>query len=76
MMLIPQIKKLKDRDAWEKYPLPGRIKKTNGSIAVNVFLHGDLWNLGRDGQPFFVQDDQLISIGKSERAGIGIFVSK
>lgn len=64
------VQKLKERDAWIKYALPGRIKKTNARIGVNIFLRGKLWDLGTDGQPFFVKDGQLLDVGKSERGGI------
>ncbi|MEQ1586705.1 MAG: nitrilase-related carbon-nitrogen hydrolase [Cyclobacteriaceae bacterium] len=64
------VKKLKERDAWVKYALPGRINKTQAAIGVNVFLRGELWDLGTDGQPFFIKDGQLLEIGKSERGGI------
>lgn len=64
------VKKLKERDAWVKYALPGRITKTKAAIGVNVFLRGELWDLGTDGQPFFIKDGQLLEIGKSERGGI------
>jgi hypothetical protein len=64
------VQKIKERDAWEKYALPGRIKNTNAAIGVNVFLRGELWDLGTDGQPFFIKDGQLLEVGKSERGGI------
>jgi len=64
------VQRLKEREAWIKYALPGRIKKTNAVVGVNVFLRGELWDLGTDGQPFFIKNGQLLEIGKSERGGI------
>lgn len=64
------VQKLKERDAWIKYALPGRIKNTDAAIGVNVFLRGELWDLGTDGQPFFIKNGKLLETGKSERGGI------
>jgi predicted amidohydrolase len=64
------VHKLKERDAWIKYALPGRIKQTHAAVGVNVFLRGELWDLGTDGQPFFIKDGKLLEVGESERAGI------
>jgi len=61
---------LTEQEAWIKYALPGRLKSTGASIGVNVFLRGALWDLGTDGQPFFIKDGQLIRTGKSDKAGI------
>jgi len=39
-----------EQDAWLKYAMTGRIKNTGLRHGVNVFLRGDLWNLGSDGR--------------------------
>ncbi len=64
------VRKISEREAWIKYALPGRIKNTHAVIGVNVFLRGELWDLGTDGQPFFIKEGHLIPTEKSERAGI------
>jgi predicted amidohydrolase len=64
------VHRIKEREAWIKYALPGRINTTHASVGVNVFLRGELWDLGTDGQPFFVKDGKLLETGKSERGGI------
>jgi predicted amidohydrolase len=61
---------IRESEAWIKYALPGRLRQTQVSIGANVFLRGKLWDLGSDGQPFFIYNGELIKIGKSERAGI------
>ena len=43
------INKITEQDAWLKYAMTGRIKSTAIKTGVNVFLRGDLWNLGSDG---------------------------
>ena len=43
------INKITEQDAWLKYAMTGRIKSTAIKSGVNVFLRGDLWNLGSDG---------------------------
>lgn len=36
-------------EAWKKYAMLGRIKEAAIKTGVNVFLRGELWNLGTDG---------------------------
>ncbi len=61
---------VRESEAWMKYALPGRIKNSNASVGVNIFLRGELWDLGTDGQPFIVKDGKLLEVGTSERGGI------
>jgi predicted amidohydrolase len=61
---------IRESEAWIKYALPGRLRQTHVSIGANVFLRGKLWDLGSDGQPFFIYDNELINVEKSDRAGI------
>lgn len=59
-----------EQEAWIKYALPGRIQKSRARVGVNVFLRGQLWNMGSDGQPFFIGNGELLEAGISHRAGI------
>jgi predicted amidohydrolase len=43
------INQITEHDAWLKYAMVGRTIKTEIKTGVNVFLRGDLWNLGTDG---------------------------
>jgi hypothetical protein len=43
-------------EAWLKYALAGRLPKTGIKHGVNVFLRGDLWDLGSDGHTIVVKD--------------------
>jgi hypothetical protein len=61
---------LNERQAWEKYALPGRIGLSGAENGVNVFLRGELWDLGTDGQPFFIRNGELLPIQKADKAGI------
>jgi predicted amidohydrolase len=61
---------LTEREAWTKYALPGRLKTSKAKVGVNVFLRGELWDLGTDGQPFLVRQHELLTVGESEKAGI------
>lgn len=67
------IQKITEQEAMVKYSLPGRIKTTKAPVGVNVFLRGELWDLGTDGQPFFVYNKQLIRTRVTNRAGIWNF---
>ena len=59
-----------ERDAWIAHALPGRIGASGARIGVNVFLRGQLWDLGTDGQPFLVRDGALLDVTTSDTAGI------
>ncbi len=43
------IGKISEHDAWLKYAMMNRTLKSDIKTGVNVFLRGDLWNLGSDG---------------------------
>ncbi len=45
---------LTERDAWRKYAMAGRLQHTAIPYGVNVFLLGDLWDLGSDGNTMVV----------------------
>lgn len=61
---------LTEEAAWVKYALPGQIKKTKAQVGMNVFLRGNLWDLGADGQPFVLFDQKLMPITHADSAGI------
>jgi predicted amidohydrolase len=67
------IQNIAEQNAWIKYALPGRIVKTKSPVGVNVFLRGELWDLGSDGQPFFVFNKERMQTGNAKRAGIWNF---
>ena len=48
---LKDIGKITEGEAWEKYALPARIRSIPAHIGMNVFLKGELWDLGADGQP-------------------------
>lgn len=64
------IGKLTEREAWIAHALPGRIAATGARVGVNVFLRGQLWDLGTDGQPFFVLDGKLLNVTPSDKGGV------
>jgi len=53
---------LSEGEAWVKYALPARLRDTNARAGINVFLRGDLWDLGSDGHT-------LARIGKDFHEG-------
>jgi predicted amidohydrolase len=64
------INRLTEREAWEKYALPGQIQKTRAQAGLNVFLRGNLWDLGADGQPLAIFQNKLLHITPADSAGI------
>ncbi|RZS96854.1 nitrilase-related carbon-nitrogen hydrolase [Cecembia calidifontis] len=67
---LSDIGKISEKEAWKKYALPGRIGKSGAKNGANVFLRGHLWDLGTDGQPFFIRNGELIHLHAAEKAGI------
>ncbi len=67
---LSDIGKLTENQAWKKYALPGKIKNTSAQVGMNVFLKGELWDLGTDGQPLVVKDGKLLQVNPAEKAGI------
>lgn len=61
---------ISEHEAWLKYALPGRIHQSGATIGANVFLKGKLWDLGTDGQPFFIRKGQLQHLNPAEHGGI------
>ncbi|MBX2963125.1 MAG: carbon-nitrogen hydrolase [Cyclobacteriaceae bacterium] len=64
------IGKLTEKEAWIRYALPGRLASTSARIGANIFLRGELWGLGSDGQPFLIFDGELLETTQSDRGGI------
>lgn len=64
---------INERQAWEKYALPGRIEISGAKTGVNIFLRGQLWDLGTDGQPFFIREGKLLEFEEAEKGGIWNF---
>ncbi|MBC6365896.1 nitrilase-related carbon-nitrogen hydrolase [Algoriphagus sp. AK58] len=67
---LTDIGKITEQAAWEKYALPGQIGKSGAALGMNVFLRGELWDLGSDGQPLVVSKGKLLPIQPAEKAGI------
>lgn len=67
---LNDINKLTEREAWEKYALPGQIQKTRAQAGMNVFLRGNLWDMGADGQPLAIFQNKLLQITPADSAGI------
>lgn len=67
---LSDIGKITEQAAWEKYALPGQIGKSGARYGMNVFLRGDLWDLGTDGQPFVIAKGELVKTSPAEKAGI------
>lgn len=54
------IGKITEREAWMKYAMPARAAASGIHYGVNVFLRGDLWDLGSDGETLVVGGDNTI----------------
>ncbi|TFV94253.1 carbon-nitrogen hydrolase [Algoriphagus kandeliae] len=67
---LNDIETISEWEAWNKYALPGRISQTNARVGMNVFLRGELWDLGADGQPLAVLNGLQLELKPADRAGI------
>lgn len=59
-----------EEEAWIRYALPDRLKDSDANTGVNVFLRGELWDLGTDGQPFLIRNGERLAVTNSRAAGI------
>ena len=47
-------------EAWLKYALAGRLPRAGIDHGINVFLRGDLWDLGSDGHTVLVRERAVV----------------
>lgn len=57
---VADIGHITEAEAWERYALPGRLQLSGSSNSSNVFLRGQLWDLGSDGHSYFIRDGELL----------------
>lgn len=55
------IGRLTEAQAWQKYAMTARAPRQGVHSAVNVFLRGQLWDLGSDGATLAVQAGQAVA---------------
>ncbi|SIN83478.1 carbon-nitrogen hydrolase family protein [Algoriphagus halophilus] len=61
---------LTNREAYYKYGLPRHLQNTSPSVGLSVFLRGEFWELGTDGQPLAIVNDSSLQVSPAEKAGI------
>lgn len=54
------VKEIAEGEAWLKYALAGRIASAGIKHGINVFLRGNLWDLGSDGHTVVVREGTVI----------------
>jgi hypothetical protein len=64
------INRLTTKDAWVKYSLSNQINGNSQTSSFNVFLRGEFWELGSDGQPFVIFKDSVLHVSPAEKAGV------
>jgi len=57
-------------EAWQKYTLPGRLRKSSAQFGMVVPLRGKLWDLGTDGSIIAVAGDSVFTARPSTGAAI------
>ncbi|MFN5171285.1 MAG: nitrilase-related carbon-nitrogen hydrolase [Cyclobacteriaceae bacterium] len=67
---LSTVGKITEGEAWVRYALPGRLESSGALVGVNVFLRGELWDLGTDGQPFLIRNGERLNVASSSNAGI------
>lgn len=51
---------INESQAWRKYALSGRLASSGARAGVNVFLHGNLWDMGADGASLIIKGDKIL----------------
>lgn len=67
---LDDVEKITEWEAWEKYAFPAQMSNTPAKVGLGVFLRGNLWDLGSDGQPIAYYQGRKIQVEKAEQAGI------
>jgi len=67
---LTDIGKISEGQAWSRYALEGRLHRSGATIAANVFMRGNFWDQGSDGQSVFVLHGEKVNARPSQRAGI------
>jgi len=57
---VRDVKRIAEGEAWLKYALAGRMAGAGIAHGINVFLRGDLWDLGSDGHTIVVKGRTVI----------------
>ncbi|SMO65445.1 carbon-nitrogen hydrolase family protein [Solitalea koreensis] len=58
------IGKITEADAWLKYSMGGHAAKSGITKGINVFLRGQLWDLGSDGSTIYMEQDSVAKKSK------------
>jgi hypothetical protein len=67
--------RLTERQAWLKYAMAGRIGHSGIRFGINVFLHGDLWDLGAaNGASVAVRGDEIVEIKTNGAALLNLWL--
>ncbi len=61
---------LTEGEAWHKYALLGRIASAGVKYGVNVFLHGELWDLEAENSPSLLVNGQTWAESTATRAAL------
>lgn len=62
--------RLSNKEAYFKYGLPRHLHNTSTKVGLRVFLRGEFWDLGTDGQPLAIVNDSSLQVSPAEKAGI------
>ncbi len=63
------VQRLTEAQAWRAYALSGRVASSGACCGMNVFLHGQLWDMDAAGQSRMVHSSQSME-SQSERAAL------
>ena len=67
--------RLSEAQAWRKYALAGRIGQAGARLGVNVFLHGELWDLGAsEGQSLAVREGKVVEASQQGAALMNVWL--
>ncbi len=62
-------------EAWKKYALAQKIKKTKAAVGINVFLKGELWEMGANsGHSLVIKDNTQAEISTDKAGFVNVWL--
>jgi len=72
---LADVGQITEGQAWHKYALAARIGASGARCGVNVFLHGELWDLGVDnGNSLAVREGEIVEARKNGGALLNVWL--
>jgi predicted amidohydrolase len=72
---LSDVGRITEGQAWLKYAMTGRIDRSGTRAGINVFLHGQLWDVGaNNGNSVAVKGEEFVEINKNGGALLNLWL--